>query len=368
MVPAVAWHAQSVLLATLSVVIVLFSTGAPSAHSATYSDPASYGAGDWPPGTWRPFSSSSPWNQPLPPDPKIDPGSSSIVQHLVDQGSPAPVRVGTADTTSDYNHPYYIAHESDPLYRVEGGSSVVPYDVNGMYVHLPAGARPATGPDHHLAVIDQGYEWGFWNASVDQAARAIAVSTGRKVPVSGNGLQAACTAGRFTCLDGIIRAQELGGPSVIDGGTRSIQHALFMAVNKLDNGDTVFPGYPANGSPHGSQTGLTFGTRFQLDLSDDQIDALPVPFWSKRIFRAMAHYGMIVGDQTSVPWKVEVESGSTYTSLGYEDPWVQIAQTWGVPHYYDGNSGRDVYSMDLSGPDWSRHLRVIDPCVSAGAC
>ena len=69
-----------------------------------------------------------------------------------------------------------------------------------------------------------------------------------------------------------------------------------------------------------------------------------------------------------MPWKVEAESGSTYTSLGYADPWVHIAQTWGVPHYYDGAIGRDVYSMDLSGPDWSRHLRVIDPCVSAGAC
>jgi hypothetical protein len=97
-------------------------------------------------------------------------------------------------------------------------------------------------------------------------------------------------------------------------------------------------------------------------MRDAEIDALDVPAWKKTILRAMAHYGMYVGDITGSPWGLMFESGSSYTSFGVEDEMVKFADAAGVPSL-DG-----VYYFDVaSGVDWNR-LRVIDPCVTAGTC
>ena len=105
--------------------------------------------------------------------------------------------------------------------------------------------------------------------------------------------------------------------------------------------------------------------RFQLDLSPSEIDALPVPGWKKTILRAMAEYGLYVGDTTGgTPWNIWFESSSTYTSFGRSDPMVEFAREAGIPRSSDGR-----YYFDWgSGVDWRRHLRVVDPCVAQRTC
>jgi hypothetical protein len=99
-------------------------------------------------------------------------------------------------------------------------------------------------------------------------------------------------------------------------------------------------------------------------MSDGQIAALPVPEWKKTILRAMAQYGMIVGD-TGGTWGIGIDSGVVYTSFGHPDQWVALAQQWHVPYY----AGDRDYIFDLgSGVDWGRYLRVVSPCVSRGNC
>ena len=98
-------------------------------------------------------------------------------------------------------------------------------------------------------------------------------------------------------------------------------------------------------------------------MTPEQIDALPVPAWRKTILRAMASYGMYVGDTGGGGWGIKLQSGSTFTSFGFPDLLVQFAQDNGwVPYdtHWVGNL-RD-------GVDWARYLRVIDPCVSLGTC
>lgn len=316
----------------------------------------------WPPGCWRPFSNSSPFNDEIPADAVTAPRSQQTVQRLLGFGPVNDLRAGIADTSSDYYHPVYYAKDTDPLYLVTGGSLVEPYAVAGKLVHLPAGARPAAGSDHHLAVIDDGYEWGFWNAQVDHAAHVITGAgtlgeglVGRKVPLSGSGLNASCTAARFPCLAGIIRAQELAAGE--------INHSLFMTVH-CTNGTGVYPSDITTKPECTDPTDAPpMGARFQLNMSDAQIDALPVPAWKKTILRAMAHYGLYVGDITGSPWGLIFESGSSYTSFGQEDEMVKFAQAAGVP-----NSG-GVYNFDIwSDVDWAQYLRVIDPCITQGTC
>ena len=314
----------------------------------------------WPPGCWRPFASASPFNEPIPPDPVLTSNSQQMVQMLLGFGSVNDLRAGIADTDSDFYHPVYYAKDTDPLYLVTGGSVVEPYAVAGKLVHVPAGARAAGGSDHHFAVVDDGWEWGFWNAKVDPVAHVISGAgtlgqdlAGRKVPLSGDGLNASCTAARFACLAGIIRAQEL------EAG--QINHALFMTVH-CSNGEGVYPSAGRENACPDPTNAPAMGTRFQLAMSDAEIDALGVPAWKKTILRAMAHYGMFVGDVTGSPWGLIMESGSSYTSFGVEDEMVKFARSVGI------TSSSGVYNFDVSSDvDWSR-LRVIDPCVTAGTC
>jgi hypothetical protein len=104
--------------------------------------------------------------------------------------------------------------------------------------------------------------------------------------------------------------------------------------------------------------------RFQLDMSDAEIRALRAPRWKRGILRALARYGMFVGDTGGSPWDLEFESGSTYTSFGYPDPILALAKRLGIPREDDG---RYHYELD-DVVDWRSRLRVIDPCVTERSC
>jgi hypothetical protein len=142
-----------------------------------------------------------------------------------------------------------------------------------------------------------------------------------------------------------------------------------MSSNSIAT-SAVYPAEKSDGGKDASQGYPPMGTRFQLAMTDSQIDALAVPDWKKAILRALKNYGGYLGDSTSSPWTVmSFESGSTYTSFGYEDPMVTFAKTHGLPSYYDSSVGRTIYYYDLrSAVDWSRYLRVVDPCVTQGTC
>jgi len=106
------------------------------------------------------------------------------------------------------------------------------------------------------------------------------------------------------------------------------------------------------------------GSRLQLNMSAAQIDALAVPAWKKTILKAMATYGMYFGDTGGgEAWGIQAESGSTYTSFGFEDQLVTFARNNGVP----GSNGD--YRFDVAEDvSWARYLRIIDPCTTLGTC
>jgi hypothetical protein len=104
------------------------------------------------------------------------------------------------------------------------------------------------------------------------------------------------------------------------------------------------------------------GAHFRLALSERRIARLRVPAWKRAVLRAMARYGMFVGDVGGVQFGM-LESGSTYTSFGREDAMVTYARDAGVPRH------GDHYLFDIgSGIRWERLLRVVDPCVARRSC
>ena len=316
-------------------------------------------AGQWPPGCWRPYSSDSPFNKPIPANPRLHPNSDAIVERLTGFGPPHSLLAGAADTTWDYYRPVYYSRPGDPDFEVNctmyGGAC----PIDGHRIRIPDRARPAGGTDHHLTVVDQssGFEYDFWNVqSKPSGGGTLEVGWGGRTRIDGDGRESGGTAAEFGGLAGMIRAQEM------EAGR--IDHALFMVVKCVtDSPQYVYPATKeARYCPDRTNAPAT-GQHFQLAMSRGEIDALAVPGWKKTILHAMAEYGMFVGDTGGSSWGLQFESGSTYTSFGHDDPMVAFAQQKGVP---DWGTGRYWFSL-REGLDWRQRLQVIDPCVSEGS-
>jgi hypothetical protein len=332
--------------------------------SASFFDPSGFGGTNWPPACWRPFADGTPFNQRVSTSARLASNSSQVVANLMTVGPINSGRAGIADTCDDWQKVLFWATGSDPVWRIQGGSTVSPYNIDGAQIRMPASAHSAgctqdAGSDRHLAVIYNGYEYGMWNVRIDPLNRVIYPETGRKIPVAGDGLNASCTNARFACLAGRIRYPEL------EAGR--IDHALFATTNHLRTGYA----YPAmQGSSNNPSLGSDWpqnGTRVQLDpaYATDQWLA-QFPAWKQAILRALRDYGAYFGDDTSSPLTfTSFESGTGYTALGLADPFEKYAQDH-LGQEISVSGG--IYYFNLrSGVDWSR-LRVIDPCVAQRTC
>jgi hypothetical protein len=292
---------------------------------------------------------------------RVAANSAAVVSRLVGFGAPSNLVAGQADTPDDWYHPTYYPTASDPLYKLHCTESWGTCAVEGVQVRVPSAARPAAGGDGHMTIVDQasGWEYDLWGVtSKPSGGGTLSAKWGGRTRIDGDGRGSDATAARFGNHAGVIRGPELAAGK--------INHALFMTV-ECDSDKFVFPAMKTGRAC--SSIGLSnanapaMGTRFQLNMTAFQIDALPVPAWKKTILHALATYGMYVGDTGGGAWGLQFESGSGYTSFGYADPVVTFARANGVP------SSGGVYAFNLrDGVNWAKYLRVIDPCTSQGTC
>jgi hypothetical protein len=319
---------------------------------------------------WRPYADTSPFNVGVGGAPRTLSSSSAIVSRTLGFGPAQHILGGVADTGDDWDHPLYYSRPSDPLYRVHCTKWTSSCELEGAQVRIPAQARPAGGGDGSLGVIDQasGWEYDFWQVQSKPAGGGvITVSHGGKTRIGtpdADGLGSNATAAHFGTAAGVIR------PAELEAG--QINHALFMVV-KCTNGTYVWPAKGPGVGRSCASMGLSnanapaMGQHFYLDMSEAEIAALAVPAWKRTILRAMARYGMFVGDTGGNSWRLKIESGSSMTSFGYQDPWARLGQRYGVPTW-SSSSGATHHIFNLrDGVDWS-HLRIADPCVSRATC
>jgi hypothetical protein len=324
-----------------------------------------YRGGKWPPACWRPYSPKSPFNRPIPGNPRLHPNSGAIVKRLLGWGPAQTLVAGHADSNEDYSHPIYYARKSSPVYTVRCIRWRSQCEVHGDRVRIPGKAKPANSGDGHLAVIDQrsGVEYDFWQVrSKPPGGGVLVVSHGGKTRIDRKGLGSSATAARFGLAAGIIRGKEM-----LAG---KINHALFSAI-KCTSGSSVYPAARGTSAASCGNFGLSnrnappLGARFWLAMPKAKIRALPLPKWQKTILRAMAKYGVLVGDTMNgnSSWGLQAESGASYTSFGYRDPWEKVGRRAGAP----SDSGGYYFDFARS-VDWRRYLRVVAPCVSRRGC
>ena len=318
---------------------------------------------------WRPYSDSSPFNRTVPASPKLTTNSDAIVSRMLGFGPASDMLGGVADTSDDWGQPIYYSQPSDPVYTVHCTETWGTCEVEGLQVRIPSAARPAAGGDGHMAVIDQagGWEYDFWQVlSKPSGGGTITISWGGRTAIgtpTADGLGSNATAAHFGLAAGLIRLEELKA--------MQINHALAMFV-KCTNGTSVWPAEGATGTTC-SSIGLpnaeapAMGQHFYLAMPDAEINALPVPQWKKAILLALAHYGAFVRDTGGGTWGFSAESGSSYTSFGYKDPWIDLADRWGIPKWSDPAAGPQGVFHIGEGVDWTR-LRTVDPCVARATC
>ncbi len=250
------------------------------------------------------------------------------------------------------------------MFTVQCTQWVSSCEVHGLQVRIPNQAKPAAGGDGHMSVIDQqtGWEWDFWQVtSKPNGGGTLTVSHGGRTMIDGDGLGSNATAGHFGLAAGVIRPEELRAGE--------INHALFMVVN-CTSGTSVRPADPQSGRSCSSigqsnTNAPRMGEHFVLDMTDAEINALPTAEWRKTILRAMAHYGLYVGDTGG--GFLKVQSGQSWTSFGKADPWKQLGQDLGVPTWSDSKGTFRLFDLRTT-VDWRSQMKVVDPCVGMGTC
>lgn len=359
------------------VALVVRSSASGQGVSGTASRPSLPG------GDYQPFASNSPFNVPIPANPKLDPKSGKIIATLtgMTHHQLGPLRTAATPSRIDYTIPFYYSLPSDPAYTIHCHFNGPPPNwgncpLEKMSIHIPVYAQPENSghaqfpwsTDHHLAVIDAaiGTEYDIWGtAQPNGKGGKLTIGWGGLGPITSQGINIfGATQSQFALTIGIVRSAD------INAGI--IPHALQMAI-PCASGMGVYPAAVNSDElcPKKTVASPYYGMRVQLNLSDDEINALDAPAYAKTVFLALAHYGAFVSDTgTGDSMEFQTESGLTYTRLGLADPWVALAQQYGIQPDAPLSNPYSAYLFPLTanGVNITKYLRVIAPCVTVGTC
>jgi hypothetical protein len=225
----------------------------------------------------RPFSSTSPWNTPIPTD-------------AAWRDEPA-LRAGHSWVNDEqYSIPLVRSAPTDPLVSVSVPSSWG-WPGGVTQVHVPADVTGASGSDGSLTVVDGGAVFDFWQFQRTDAGHAHAAAwaatwlsgsgVGARSPFLGAGIRAAGTSG----FGGLITNDDMTGPG-------DFRHALAVSLLGTElNGSFVAPainGESGSGSiPMGARLGIPRSTPMPSGLS-------PI---GQRTWNTLVRYGALAVDR-----------------------------------------------------------------------
>jgi hypothetical protein len=167
------------------------------------------------------------------------------------------------------------------------------FDTGPMSFKIPAGAKPSTGSDHHLVVIDHTRELDLWDAHYDPGTDTWRASSYFIVTTTGWGANAppgqhagGAVAAGFSELGGVVRPEEIAQGSV--------DHALSITLPAVLAGRMAGPATSTDGTstdPHA----IPEGAHIQLN-PDFDVDDQDWPAWEKVLAKALQTYGAYVSD------------------------------------------------------------------------
>jgi hypothetical protein len=320
------------------------------------------GNGRFPTPNWRPFLNTSPFNTPIEPTAIPKSNSQAIIQRLVGGANPSYFVAG--EPTRDFGVAIYYPDQDDPQYKIHCVEPWGTSEIENNLIRLPQGATPSgvwpykSDFDSHLTVVDQFGEgenahmqYDLWNilSITPGNPGSIVCKWGGKTRTDGDGLGSDAVAAQFATLAGAIRADEFK--------VGRIPHALTLTVPCTDG--YTWPATKGAWECSDKTNALQQGDLTQLLITDLELSTFPR--WKQGILKAWRKFGAYVEDTTgSHDWAIKWESGASYTSFCYSDPFVEVAKEFNIPYAdYDGD-GKIGYWFDIpSGVNWN-NLRVID--------
>lgn len=258
------------------------------------------------------YAATSFWNLPIGPAPVLDPNSAAIVQAAV-AGSGAGSNFAN---TAAWGRAMVFSHNTDPLYAV----GCTQYDCGTTIAfHIPVGATPETGSDHHLVVInlDTNEELDMWLASFSGGTW----SAGSRYLTAANGWGALCALGLhcgaavaagFAAFGGVVRPEE------IQQG--HIDHALALTASLTRSGFIACPATHTDG-PSTDPASIPEAARIQLDPAFN-VDGQSWPQWEKVIAHALQTYGAYIydtGGSLGLAGQGNQNGGLVWSSVGVPD-------------------------------------------------
>jgi hypothetical protein len=282
----------------------------------------------------RPFGPNAPWNIPVDDLPLAENSEELASKLWNDSYTDRELRNFNINNTS-YTYPVYEVTENTRYFPVVDkngwgnlGGKMIPFDPSW---------KPAPGSDGQIIILDPatGREWNLWQAEFD--GDSVNVSNGNLVPGSYFDKEDGFSPSRGV---GIQYSAMLVRPEEVAQGV--IEHALSMPIRNTSGSEFVAPGTKLE-FPGVRPDGIPEGTRFALDVTEEQIDrhlaSLPssVPDVTKASLRtimiAMKDYG----------WFITDTAGSAHIQL---ESTTSAQKEWEALGMIDRDYGGGVYPRD----------------------
>jgi hypothetical protein len=248
----------------------------------------------------RPFSASSPWNVQLPAAAPLSANS----QQLSDTLRSDVATYGQWINSYSSSAPVYTVPADQPLVTVIPDKSNPQLVAAFQQVPLPATARPASGTDGQLVLIQPstGKMWEFWKLRKDSAGNWRAAWGG--------------WSDDYRTDDGVFENSNFGAagsglallggmPRLAEMDTGVIDHALALVVPKTTKSLLTAPAVRTDGTVDGPDT-IPMGTRFRID-PDVDLSKVSMTAAARMFAMAAQKYGMIVRDTTASTVAFEME-------------------------------------------------------------
>lgn len=269
----------------------------------------------------RPFAADSPFNVAIPRDPAIDPESAAMVARATRD------RRLYANLYA-YGVPIYTATSGAPRYRVscamEGTWGRCPLSAAPM--PIPSGARPNTGLDGVLTVVDPATNsvGEYWQAR--RTSDGWAASWGAVNSLSGSGWGGSSTGAGASRLAGVVRISEIKR-GVID-------HALVLQSDNVCADEVRSPALKTDGTSTREDC-LPAGARLQLDPALKLSRLKGLTQGERAVARAMQVYGGYVIDRGGAPLGASFELARDATPSSPGAVYTRAGLRWdyyGLPH------------------------------------
>lgn len=255
-----------------------------------------------------PFAADSPWRQPIPSDPELDPNTVAMIAGV--QTEPA-----LFANLVEFGVPIYPTNTETPTHKVTCAKQWGICPFSGWAVPIPEDAEPNSGSDHAMITLDEasGNIFEFWGAAKD--GESWSAAWGAINNVSGSGWGGVSTGSGASRLGGVVRVSEVA--------SGNIPHPLALQTNNACPSFRV-PALKSDGRSVREHC-LPEGALLQLDPALDLTELELTP-GELAVATAMQRYGGYVVDVGGAPLSVSFELdteaapgsiGETYERAGF---------------------------------------------------